>query len=61
MKDYPITRTTFVMNKGILLTVTFFALPHDEDFYPDPEKFDPERFSPGKKSSINPYAFLRLG
>jgi hypothetical protein len=28
-----------------MITVPAFALHHMEEYYPDPEKFDPERFA----------------
>jgi len=61
VKDYPITGTNFVLKKGDAVVVPILALQHDEDLYPNPEKFDPDRFSPENKSSINPYAYLPFG
>ncbi len=33
----------------------------DEKYFNNPEKFDPDNFSPEKKSERNPYAFLAFG
>jgi cytochrome P450 len=33
----------------------------DERFFENPEKFDPENFSPEKKSERSPYTFLAFG
>lgn len=33
----------------------------DPDFFPDPELFDPDRFSPELKSNMNPYTYLPFG
>ncbi|KAI2474237.1 cytochrome P450 9e2-like [Diabrotica virgifera virgifera] len=37
------------------------GIHRDPEFYPDPEKFDPERFSDENKHKINPYAYLPFG
>ncbi|XP_064613117.1 cytochrome P450 3A19-like [Liolophura sinensis] len=44
-------------------TVLFlgYALQHDETYWPDPEKFDPERWSPEQKAARNPYVFFPFG
>ena len=33
----------------------------DEKYFNNPEKFDPDNFSPEKKAERNPYAFLAFG
>ncbi|XP_043480616.1 cytochrome P450 9e2-like [Leptopilina heterotoma] len=37
------------------------GLHHDPKYYPDPEKFDPERFNDENKDKIHPYAYLPFG
>jgi cytochrome P450 len=36
-------------------------LQHDERFFADPERFDPERFAPGWEERIPRYAYLPFG
>ncbi len=33
----------------------------DEKYFSNPEKFDPEHFSPEKKAERSPYTFLAFG
>ncbi len=45
-KDYSYDSGRIKIKKGQLVTVPAFALHHMEEYYPDPEKFDPERLVP---------------
>ncbi|XP_064613115.1 cytochrome P450 3A8-like [Liolophura sinensis] len=38
-----------------------YALQHDETYWPDPEKFDPERWSPEQKAARHPYVSIPFG
>lgn len=38
-----------------------YALHHDSKYFPDPETFDPERFSEEKKANIVPYTYIPFG
>lgn len=38
-----------------------FNLFSDAEIYPDPDKFDPERFSDEEKAARHSYAFLAFG
>jgi cytochrome P450 len=46
---------------GSLLSVNTYALQRDARFYTDPERYDPERFSPGWEERIPRYAYLPFG
>ncbi|XP_023219437.1 cytochrome P450 3A2-like isoform X2 [Centruroides sculpturatus] len=60
-EEYEISEIGFKIPKKMILIVPVYSMHHDEEFYPNPEKFDPERFMPENKSSIPPYAYLPFG
>ncbi|XP_055696967.1 probable cytochrome P450 9f2 isoform X3 [Phlebotomus papatasi] len=43
------------------LWIPIYSLQRDPKYFPNPEKFDPERFSDENKSSINPNAYIPFG
>nr|CAH7754535.1 unnamed protein product [Callosobruchus chinensis] len=59
-KDYLIPETNVVLKKGTVVHIPIHAIHKDPDYYPDPEKFDPERFSDVNKSKRHQFAFAIL-
>ena len=55
------TGTDIVIEEGIGIMLPIYPLHHDPEFFPDPEKFDPERFSDENKKNIRPYTYLPFG
>ena len=51
----------YLISKGSLVTVNTYAIHHDERFFPDPERFDPQRFAPGWEERIRRHAWLPFG
>ncbi|KAL3841596.1 hypothetical protein ACJMK2_019713 [Sinanodonta woodiana] len=47
--------------KGLDVNIPIYSLHMDPEFWPDPHKFDPERFSPENKDNIKPFTFLPFG
>ena len=45
--------------KGARVMVSIYATHHDETYWPEPERFDPERFGLGRQHP--PYTFLPFG
>uniref|UniRef100_A0A6P7F9N3 Cytochrome P450 9e2-like isoform X2 n=1 Tax=Diabrotica virgifera virgifera TaxID=50390 RepID=A0A6P7F9N3_DIAVI len=48
-------------DKGMVVWFPIFAIHRDPKYWPDPERFDPERFSDENKRNINPSAYLPFG
>ncbi|XP_063926930.1 cytochrome P450 4c3-like [Zophobas morio] len=44
--------------KGTTLTLYLYGVHHNEKYFPEPEKFDPERFLPDGQSEGHNYAFV---
>jgi cytochrome P450 len=51
----------YAVPKGSLVSVNTYALHRDPRFFPDPDRFDPERFAPGWEERIPRYAYLPFG
>ncbi|XP_078614494.1 cytochrome P450 3A24-like [Branchiostoma floridae x Branchiostoma japonicum] len=46
---------------GTIVNIPAYAIHHDPEIWPEPEKFKPERFSKEEKESRDPYAYLPFG
>ncbi|XP_058836873.1 uncharacterized protein LOC131693230 [Topomyia yanbarensis] len=61
LNDYTIPGTEHVIPKQTMVVIPVYALHHDADIFPDPERFDPDRFLPDAVKSRHPYAYLPFG
>lgn len=61
IKDYPIEGTNHQFKAGQIVVIPAYALQRDPEYYPNPDAFDPDRFSPAESASRNPYTFLPFG
>ncbi|KAK9884812.1 hypothetical protein WA026_009039 [Henosepilachna vigintioctopunctata] len=60
-KDYKVPGTDLVLEKGVRVMISVAGIHHDPDYYADPEKFDPDRFSEDNKKNLTPNSFLPFG
>uniref|UniRef100_A0A182S9K1 Cytochrome P450 n=1 Tax=Anopheles maculatus TaxID=74869 RepID=A0A182S9K1_9DIPT len=51
----------FTIDKGTIVFIPIVGLHYDPQYYPDPEKFDPERFSESNRDKIQPGTYLPFG
>ncbi|KAB0791056.1 hypothetical protein PPYR_02856 [Photinus pyralis] len=60
-KAYKLPNSELVLEKGTPLFIPILGIQRDPVYYPDPSKFDPERFSPEQKEGRHPFAWLPFG
>jgi cytochrome P450 len=58
---YPLPGSDLVIERGVHAIVSVLGIHHDPEFYPDPDRFDPERFSKDKRTGRNPYMYMPFG
>lgn len=66
VKKYSLPEATenhleFTLEPKTQIIIPIYALQNDPKYFPEPEKFCPERFSEKNKEMINPYTYLPFG
>ncbi|KAF4517615.1 hypothetical protein B566_EDAN002846 [Ephemera danica] len=54
----PITMGEYTFPPGTKISMQIINMHHDPELYPDPEKFDPDRFLPDNCVGRHPYAYI---
>ncbi|KAI4460036.1 cytochrome p450 [Holotrichia oblita] len=60
-KDYQVSGSNITIHKGQLVSILAKGIHYDPDYYPEPHKFDPTRFSEENKAKRHQFAFLPFG
>ncbi|XP_030768433.1 cytochrome P450 6k1-like [Sitophilus oryzae] len=60
-KDYKIHGTDIIIKKGTPTFISAWGLHKDPEYFPNPEKFDPERFNPENKHKIRDFSYIPFG
>lgn len=60
-RDYTLQDTDMTIPKGTNVFIPVYAIHHDKNIYPDPERFDPDRFTEEEMQNRHPMAFLPFG
>lgn len=61
VEDYVMPKTGLKLQRGVKINIPIWSLHHDWRYYPNPEVFDPDRFSPEQKESRLAGTFLPFG
>ncbi|CAH1112908.1 unnamed protein product [Psylliodes chrysocephalus] len=60
-KEYSIPGTDVVIEQGTEILIPIHGLHNDPEHFPEPDKFDPERFNEENRKKIPPFAYLPFG
>jgi cytochrome P450 family 6 len=60
-KGYTIPGTDVTLEKGMLVVIPVLGIHKDPKYYPNPEKFDPDRFRVEAKSKRHHFTYLPFG
>lgn len=60
-KPYKVPDTNIKLPNGLMVLVPIYALHNDPEFYPNPEIYNPDRFTPEETQKRNPFTFMPFG
>lgn len=61
VRPYKIPNSDLELPKGSVIVIPIYSIHHDPKYYPNPEKFEPERFSEENKHKLIKNTFLPFG
>lgn len=60
-EDYTIPDTNITIEKDTSVMIPILGLHYNEEFFPEPDQFDPDRFNDENVGNIKPYTYLPFG
>lgn len=60
-ENYTIPDTNIVIEEGTTVAIPTMSIHRDPEYFPEPDKFDPERFSDINKAKIPQYVYMPFG
>lgn len=61
VEDYKVPGHDLVLESGTRIYIPMEGIHHNSDIYPNPDKFDPDRFTKENMYARHPAAFLPFG
>jgi len=61
VKEYHVPGSDLKLEQDCTISVPVNGLHHDPQFFPDPETFNPDRFSEDNKHNIQPFTYMPFG
>lgn len=61
VKKYTFKDLNLSIDKGVGIVIPNLHIHNDPHYFPDPDKFDPERFSPDNKAKIKKFTYMPFG
>jgi cytochrome P450 family 6 len=61
LQDYKVPDRDLIIQKNTPVYIALLGLHRDPEYYPDPELYDPERFTEENKRLQKPYTYLPFG
>lgn len=61
VKPYMFPDSNFTLNKGLQVVIPVYGIHNDPKYWPEPEKFIPERFTEDEKRNRPQYAYIPFG
>jgi cytochrome P450 len=60
-EDYHIEKYNVTVPKGTIINLAYYSIHNDPDYWPEPAKFDPERFNRENRRKIVPGSYTPFG
>ena len=60
-QKYQLGTTGITLDEGSNVNILVYAIHHNSEYYPSPDKFNPERFLPENLDQIKPFTYLPFG
>ncbi|KAB0791091.1 hypothetical protein PPYR_02891 [Photinus pyralis] len=61
VSEYALPDTNIPIRKGLDIVIPLIGMQRDPDYFPDPEKFDPERFNKANIAKVPPFCYMPFG
>lgn len=61
VKSYKFPDSNFTLAKGLQVVIPVYGIHNDPKYWPEPEKFIPERFTEDEKRNRPQYAYVPFG